>query len=274
MGSSRVEVSAAANNNIVDSRASQIALSHTWNMPAGSRLSTSVAATRDTTQAVAPGAPDAALVDTTFRRLGLGVLGGGDLTNNLSVDANLQYNVLKHGASANGVYGNAVLNWRIDSRWSLSATYYDNRDDTARLFTLDPLIPVVNAVPVLRNRAVLLTLRYEERAGSQVAPLGGRPGGPAGAISGVLFLDANDNGQRDAGESGASNVTVLLNGRFSTRTDASGRFEFPFVAAGVHTITVLPDNLPLPWVFGDSKREVDVGTRSSAMVEIGARRLR
>ena len=55
MGSSRVEVSAAANNNIVDSRASQIALSHTWNMPAGSRLSTSVAATRDTTQAVAPG---------------------------------------------------------------------------------------------------------------------------------------------------------------------------------------------------------------------------
>ena len=80
--------------------------------------------------------------------------------------------------------------------------------------------------------------------------------------------------ERDAGESGASNVTVLLNGRFSTRTDASGRFEFPFVAAGVHTITVPPDNLPLPWVFGDSKREVDVGTRSSAMVEIGARRLR
>jgi hypothetical protein len=274
MGSSRVEVSAASNNNIVESRASQVSLSHTWNMPAGSRLSTSVAATRDTSQAATPGSPDAALFDTTFRRLGLGVLGGGDLTNNLSVDANLQYNLLQHGGSASGVYGNAVLNWRIDSRWSVSATYYDNRDDTARLFTLDPLIPIVNAVPVMRNRAILLTLRYEERAGTRMAPLGGRPGGPAGAIAGVLFLDANDNGQRDPGEPGASNVTVLLNGRFSTRTDASGRFEFPFVAAGIQTLTVLPDNLALPWVVGEAKREVDVRTRETAQVEIGARRLR
>jgi hypothetical protein len=215
-----------------------------------------------------------ALASTPFRRLGLGVLGGGDLTNYLSVDANLQYNLLKHGGSASGVYGNAVMNWRIDSRWSLSATYYDNRDDSARLFTLDPLIPVVNAVPVQRNRAVLLTLRYEERAGTPVAPLGGRPGSAAGSISGVLFLDANDNGQRDPGEPGATNVTVLLNGRFSTRTDASGRFEFPFVAAGIQTLTVLPDNLPLPWIVADAKREVDVRTRETALVEISARRLR
>jgi len=67
---------------------------------------------------------------------------------------------------------------------------------------------------------------------------------------------------------------VLLNGRFSTRTDASGRFEFPFVAAGIQTLTVLPDNLALPWVVGDAKREVDVRTRETAQVEIGARRLR
>jgi hypothetical protein len=273
LGASRAEVSAAANNNIVESRAEQVAFSHTWNMPVGSRLSTSIAATRDTTQG-SLGPSDVALASTPFRRLGLGVLGGGDLTNYLSVDANLQYNLLKHGGSASGVYGNAVMNWRIDSRWSLSATYYDNRDDSARLFTLDPLIPVVNAVPVQRNRAVLLTLRYEERAGTPVAPLGGRPGSAAGSISGVLFLDANDNGQRDPGEPGATNVTVLLNGRFSTRTDASGRFEFPFVAAGIQTLTVLPDNLPLPWIVADAKREVDVRTRETALVEISARRLR
>jgi hypothetical protein len=37
---------------------------------------------------------------------------------------------------------------------------------------------------------------------------------------------------------------------------------------------VLPDNLALPWVVGDGKREVDVRTRETAQVEIGARRLR
>jgi hypothetical protein len=89
-----------------------------------------------------------------------------------------------------------------------------------------------------------------------------------------VFLDTNDNGRRDAGESGAANVTVLLDRRFSARTDDAGRFEFPFVAAGAHTISVLPDNLPLPWVVEGDRREISVSARESAMVEIAARRLR
>ena len=266
MGTSRAGVSAADNNNLLGSHAEQVALDHTWNLPVGTRLSTSLALTRDTTQGP--------IRTTTLRRLGVGILGGGDLTNRLSVDANLQYNVLNQGGTASGIYGSLVGNWRFDSHWSLSATYYDNRDDTAKLFTLDPLISVVNAPPVQRNRAFYLTLRYEDRAGSAVAPLGGRPGAPAGAIYGYLYLDANDNGRRDAGENGAANVTVLLDGRFSTRTDDAGRFEFPLVTAGPHAITIVPDNLPLPWAVGDGKREVLVGTRETAMIEIAARRLR
>ena len=270
LGQSRLSFNVASNHSTLDSNAEQIGVEHTWEMPAGTRLSTSIAATRDASQGSIPGAT----TEVTLRRIGIGVLGGGDLTDRLSIDANLQYNFLNRGGSASSVYGNAVVNWRIDSRWSLLATYYDNRDETAKLFTLDPLIPSISQVPAQRNRAFLLTLRYENRAGTPVAPLGGRPGTAAGAIAGVVFFDTNDNGRRDAGEAGAANVTVLLDRRFSTRTDDAGRFEFPFVAAGAHTIAVLPDNLPLPWVVEGDRREISVSARESAILEIAARRLR
>jgi SdrD B-like domain len=274
MGSSRLQVSIARNDNTPANRAEQIALDHTWNVPVGTRLSTSLTATRDTTGGAADTSTGTPIPGSTLRRLGVGLLGGGDITNNVSLDANLQYNVLSRGGTASGVYGSANLNWRLSSNWSVSATYYDNRDDTAKLFVLDPLISALNPLPIQRTRAVYLTLRYEDRAGTAVAPLGGRPGSAAGAIGGYVFLDTNDNGRRDAGEPGAANVTVLLDRRFSVRTDDAGRFEFPFVAAGAHTISVLPDNLPLPWVVEGDRREISVSARESALVEIAARRLR
>ena len=271
-GSSRLQFSAASNNNVPSNQAEQVALDHTWNMPAGTRLSTSLTATRDSTGSASVG--NVTLPGSTIRRLGIGVLGGGDITNNLSIDANLQYNVLSRGGTASGVYGNLNLNWRLSPQWSIAGTYYDNRDDTAKLFTVDSPIAGINPLLTQRSRAVFVALRYEERAGSLTVPMGGRPGSAAGGIFGTLYLDLNDNGQRDAGEPGAPNVTVLLDGRFSTRTDEAGRFEFPFVAVGTHTISVVPDNLPLPWSLGDGKHEVRVGARASETLEIGARRLR
>ena len=94
---------------------------------------------------------------STIRRFGVGVLGGGDITNNLSVDANLQYNLLSRGRTASGVYGNVNVTWRLSPQWSVAGTYYDNRDDTANLFVLDPLIPTINALPTQRSRAVMLS---------------------------------------------------------------------------------------------------------------------
>jgi hypothetical protein len=90
-----------------------------------------------------------------------------------------------------------------------------------------------------------------------------------------LFLDANDNGRLDAGEAAAPNVTVLLDGRFTARTDSEGRFEFPAVAPGNHVVTVLPDNLPLPWVVSSGGRfDVQVRVRDQSRIEIPAQRLR
>ena len=271
-GVSRLQFSVLTNNNTPSNDAQQISLDHTWNMPAGTRLSTTINATRDATGSYASG--DATVPGSTLRRVGVGLLGGGDITNNVSLDANLQYNLLTLNGSASGVYGNVNLNWRLSPQWSIIGTYYDNTDNTAQLFVLDPLIPVVNPLPTQRSRAVLLSIRYEDRAGSSVVPIGGRAGSPAGTIAGTLFLDLNDNGRRDPGEPGAPNVTVLLNGRFPTRTDESGRFEFPFVAAGAQTISVIPDNLPLPWAIGSPRFTVDVSARSTATLDIAARRIR
>ncbi len=271
-GVSRLQLSVLTNNNTPSNDAQQVSLDHTWNMPAGSRLSTTINATRDVTGAYTAG--DTAYPRSTLRRVGIGVLGGGDITNSLSLDANLQYNLLTLNGSASGVYGNVNLNWRLSPQWSIVGTYYDNTDNTAQLFVLDPLIPVVNPVPTQRSRAVLLSIRYEDRAGSSVVPIGGRAGSPAGTIAGTLFLDLNDNGRRDPGEPGAANVTILLNGRFPTRTDEAGRFEFPFVAAGAQVVSVIPDNLPLPWAVATPRLTADVAARATTTLDIPARRIR
>jgi hypothetical protein len=90
-----------------------------------------------------------------------------------------------------------------------------------------------------------------------------------------MFLDENDNGRMDAGETGVPNVVILLNGRFAARTNAEGRFEFPSVAAGSHELRVVPDNVPLPWNAPDDGRtSIEVGVRERVFVTLGAQRQR
>jgi hypothetical protein len=130
-------------------------------------------------------------------------------------------------------------------------------------------------VPAAGVRGVFLTVRYQESRGSHFAPLGGTPGAGSGHLGGVVYLDANANGRYDAGETGAANVVVILDGRFSVHTDANGHFEFPLVAAGHHVLTVQADNLPLPWSLNNAGRtDVDVSTRANTEISIGAQRLK
>jgi hypothetical protein len=89
--------------------------------------------------------------------------------------------------------------------------------------------------------------------------LGGSAGsasGASGELTGTVYLAANNNGQLDAGDIGAANVTVVLDGRFDFAT-------------------VVADNLPLPWALvGDARAEVVVGTCDKADIAIGAQRPR
>jgi hypothetical protein len=124
-------------------------------------------------------------------------------------------------------------------------------------------------------RDLWLSLRYDFSAGMASLPLGAgaRSGGGSGAIEGLVFLDDNANGRLDARESRAAEVTVVLDGRYSTRTDAQGRYEFPFVASGTHSLQLASDTLPLPWAMPSPDAvPVVVRPRDNARLDFGAQR--
>ena len=171
---------------------------------------------------------------------------------------------------------NAALQFRIAPRWLLTASINDSAGSQ-----LPPQAGPTPSAPGLlpqaadppHVRAAWLSLRYDLAAGSSEAPLGGRPGSGGGSIAGTVFLDANANGEADAGEALLGNITVVLDERWALRTDARGRFEFPFVITGEHSVRVLPDNIPLPWGFdGADTRRVAVSYRGTATLRWGALR--
>ncbi len=58
-----------------------------------------------------------------------------------------------------------------------------------------------------------------------------------GRLEGFLFLDANGNGQRDAGETGLKNLILTL-GNEKARTDERGFFRFPPMEPGAYELKV------------------------------------
>jgi hypothetical protein len=249
---------------------STLTLDQTWSMPTGIRLSTGASVER-----VNGAALDGYIDDSTIAALS--VYGGGRFTTNLGVEGNVRWATTVQGHAAPGVSANVSLTYEISRNWQLLATYYDSRTGSWTPITVQsPLAPpIVTNIPAVDERGVFLTLRYQRTAGTHFAPLGGAPGAGSGEIAGTVYLDANYNGRMDAGESGAPNVTVVLDGRYSIQTDAAGRFDFPVVATGRHVITVISDNLPLPWALtNEGRTEVDVSTRDRTNVTIGAQRPR
>jgi len=248
-----------------DQSSAQLSLDQTWNTHVGQRLSTSILFGR------------AEIGSRKENSAGLAVFGGGNFGRNFSIDANARWNKAFGDADSDDLFANLALNWGFARGWNASASYYQNRSDGRFPLTVESPVGIDPTYERLdRNDSGLyLRVRYDWRAGVPTAPLGGRPGMGSGRINGVLFLDENDNGRFDASESGAANVVVLLNGRFAVRTDASGRFEFPTVVAGNHSLSVVSDNLPLAWnVPAEARFDVRVGVRGQAQIELPARRQR
>ncbi len=260
LGTTRMQFDAAKASS---QHSEQLTVDQTWPTQIGLRLSTSLSLGREVTG------------DQRVTRMSAAAFGGIDLGHDITLDGNVRFSYDRGGTSSNGRYANLSLSWRINSQWSLSTTYYDNRSEEDPFLSVATLVPTQLVTPVQKDRALFIIVRYEDRAGSPTAPLGGAPGSGAGNIEGYLFYDANDDGRRDASEAGAPNVTVLLDGRYAARTDPQGKFEFPFVASGRHTLTVVPDNLALSWsVSGDARREIVVRTRELTRVDIPASRIK
>ena len=246
-------------------------LQQNWTTPTGTRLATSATVDRVHAAAVS-GLPP---LDTTVVRFA--AYGGGDLTARLSIDGNLQWATAVQGRAAPSTSADVSLTCQLARAWELLFTFYENHVGSWAPLTVTS--PISAPVPVPQasqgQRGIFLTLRWQDSRGGHFVPLGGAPGSGSGRLTGVIYLDANENGRYDAGEAGAPNVTVILDGRFSVPTDTNGRFDFPAVAAGHHVLTVQSDNLPLPWTLNNQGRtEVEVGTRDRVDVNIGALRLK
>jgi SdrD B-like domain len=267
-GTSRLQLDYATNSQTDDVSAT---VQQSWTPGGGARLATSAAVDRVYTGPTA-GLPSQ---DSTIVRLA--AYGGGSLTARLSLDGSVQWATAVQGRAAPSTSADVSLDYQIAQRWSLLFSYYENRVGAwTPLVVTSPLSPPTPAPQASQGqRGIFLTLRFQDARGSHFVPLGGAPGSGSGRLTGVVYLDANENGRFDAGEAAVPNVTVILDGRFSTRTDANGRFDFPAVAAGRHALTVQSDNLPLPWALQNQGRtEVDVTTRDRTDVSIGAVRLK
>jgi hypothetical protein len=247
-----------------------LTLNQNWTMPVGMRLSTSTSVEQI----------DGAIINGLQQNstvLGIAAFGGGQFTGKLGIEGNVNWAGAVQGRAAPGVSADVSLTYRLTSHWEILATYYESETGSwTPLTVVSPLTPpAATTVPAFNERGAFLTIRYRRAEGSHFAPLGGAPGGGSGEIAGVVYLDANNNGRLDPGEAGAPNVTVVLDGRFSVQTDASGRFSFRLVATGHHVIKVISDNLPLPWFLNNEGRtEVLVSTRDRTDISIPAQRPR
>jgi hypothetical protein len=267
-GTGRVQLDYATNTQTDDAT---VTLQQSWKLRLGARLATSVAVDRITSDTVA-GLPQQ---DSTIVRVA--AYGGGDLTARLSLDGSVQWADAVQGRAAPSTSADITAAYEIARSWSVLFSFYENHVGSwTPLIINSPLTPPTPTPQASQGqRGVFLTLRYQQARGGHFVPLGGMPGAGSGRLTGVVYLDANENGRFDAGEAGAANVTVILDGRFSVRTDTNGRFDFQAVAAGHHVLTVQTDNLPLPWTLTNSGRtEVEVGTRERTEVDIGALRLK
>lgn len=258
--------------------ARRISSDQAWALPIGQRLSTSLAlnSTREGATSL-NGAPAGEFGSA----LELAVAAGTDLSERVTLDLNARASEPLSSQAARIYNLSATSQWRIARGWSLGAALgWSRASGLARTASASPIptLPEVAApstAPATSSRDLWLTLRYDFQAGSASVPIGAgaRIGSGGGTIEGVVYLDDNANGRFDALEARAANVTVTLDGRYTTRTDAQGRFEFPFVAPGPHRIAVSTDTLPLPWLMpGTEPQRVEVAPRETVRIEIGATR--
>lgn len=168
---------------------------------------------------------------------------------------------------------NLGASWQIDPRWSLEGSLIRSTGRSRTSISIDPLAPPLPELSSAAYRSFFAVLRYERQAGSRSVPLGGKPQDGGGRIEGTVYFDANRSGYQEASETGVPGATVYLDNRYAVRTDAQGRFEFPFVAAGPRTVTVRNETLPLPWgVVDEGQVKVDVRLRESTQLSIPVQR--
>ena len=237
-----------------------VGFSHDWPLLKGYAITSSINGSREVG------------VSDTIRRQSLNLALRSPQASDVHWDAAL---ALARVANARGTEKNVNASvsayWQISPNWQASSQLVWN--------TIDPAPPLPGAVleSFKREKRLIFTLRYEQASGTPFAAFGLARAGQTGTgrISGVVFFDENGDGIRQANERGAANLTVFLDGRIPTTTDAMGRYQFTSVPVGTHTVVLLADSLPLPWTMEDEKGfKASVPLRGKVIQDIPLVRLR
>jgi hypothetical protein len=173
------------------------------------------------------------------------------------------------GGKNTNTNANIDLSWPLAPNWSLigQLNLMQGQSITPLTIVAASTQATTLASNTNTNQTFVIALRYQDRAGTATAPIGGTYGAGAGAIEGVVFLDEDRNKERSTNEKGVAGVTIVLDRRFAIRTDEQGRFKFPAVAAGTHSLELIPDNVPLPWYAATAGAvNVDVRVRDTSVI--------
>jgi hypothetical protein len=238
-------------------RNTRTVLLHEWAMEAGYALTTSLSAAR-ALGAASTSSPTAWQAAAAFEwPLGQ----RASLRGNINLESS--GGPLRTGTTLATV-------WPLGAGWTVESGLNHDRRRAPTVFAIDPLAPPVAASSnTLVNSTFYLSLRRDLQAGSSTSPLGGRARDGGGSIDGVVFFDANKNGRMDASERGVPGVTVVLDGRYSAKTDSQGRYDFAWVAVGGRELQVLNETLPLPLSTPDNERvPVQVTLRETARAHL------
>jgi len=104
----------------------RLSLDQTWDMPVGARLMTSVFVTAQN-------------IDGQHATgLGGALSGGGALIGRLSWDGGISFDGTRGAGSTGDINANIGLILRLTQRWSLAATYVDDRNQSSNLFVNHP----------------------------------------------------------------------------------------------------------------------------------------
>ncbi len=182
-----------------------------------------------------------------------------------SLGGNLRYtsrtgNLATSRGLSGGLTSEKIFNngWRVGLQASINE---------ARVDTTGPIVSTTRS----NSKSVFVYVRWEASTGQPYSTLGLRTAGSAGsgAVTGIVYFDANRDGAQQADERGVPNVEVVLDGRYRVTTDRDGRFEFPLVPTGQHRITLVLESVPLPWGAAlERGLGVDVPLRGQAIANI------
>lgn len=192
-----------------------------------------------------------------------GVLYDRSLSETLTLDADLISNRTQADLANDlrSLDSNLGLLWRLAPALTLRANLNWSRNRTRPLgFPADKT----------NRRQLFITLQYSGTSGAAPLVLGRNRGkGGSGRISGTVFFDEDRDGVRSPGEKIASNVQLILDGRFRRTTDSNGYFEFWPVHAGEHQLHIAEELLPLPWILSEQMQsQVSVKVRQDTSLEI------